>query len=75
MNLLKNFSKHSSSNTEIVIKECGGLDAILTCMKDFDIAVRESALQAISSIIRQDANIAPHIVNSGNIIKTNLCIY
>lgn len=66
MNLIKNFSKYSSSNAEIVVKECGGLNAILTCMKDFDITVRESALQAISSIIRQDANIAQHIVNSGN---------
>lgn len=66
MNLIKNFSKYSLSNVEIVVKECGGLNAILTCMKDFDIIVRESALQAISSIIRQDANIAQHIVNSGN---------
>lgn len=65
MNLVRNFSKHSSSNSEIIVKECGGLDAILTCMKDFDITVREAALQAISSIIRQDANIAQFVVNSG----------
>ncbi|VVC36511.1 Armadillo-type fold,Armadillo,Armadillo-like helical [Cinara cedri] len=65
MSLIKNISKHFSSNTLSLIKEYGGLDAISICLKDFDVNVRESALLAITSITRQDVNIATFIVNSG----------
>jgi len=65
MHFIKNLSKYSPSYTEIIVKECGGLDAILMCIKDLDVNVRESALQAINSIARQDATITHYIVNSG----------
>lgn len=66
MNLIKNLCKYSSASSEIVIKECEGIDAILTCMKDFDTLVREAAMQAITSIARQDANISQLFVSSGS---------
>lgn len=65
MSLVKNLSKYSTASAEIVVKDCGGIDAVLTCMKDFDACVRESALQAIGSISRQEAHLAQIIVNSG----------
>lgn len=72
MNLVKNLSKHPSVSVEILVKDCGGIDAILTCIKDFDPMVRESALQAISSIARQDANISKFIATSGKVF-VHLC--
>lgn len=69
MNLIKNISKHSSSNIQSLIKDYGGIDAISICLKDFDTNVRESALLAVSSIARQDANLSTFIVNSGNLLK------
>lgn len=65
MNLVRNLSKHSPTNSEITIKECGGMEAILICLKDFDLFVREAALQTISTIARQDASLSLFIVNSG----------
>lgn len=65
MNLIKNLSKHSTVNADIVVNDCGGIDAVLTCMKDFDAFVRETALQAIASIARRGAHLAQIIVNSG----------
>jgi len=65
MNLVKNLSKYSSASTEIVIKECGGIDAILLCLKDFDSFVREAAMQAIACITRLDLKLSQLIVNYG----------
>lgn len=65
MNLVKNLCKYSSESTEIVVKECGGIDAILICMKDFDSFVREAAMQAITCITRLDVKISQLIVNYG----------
>jgi len=65
MLFVKNLSKYSPTYTETIIKECGGIDAIFICMKDFDMSVRESALQAINSIARQDTNTLLYIVSSG----------
>jgi len=65
MHFIRNLSKYSPAYTEMIIKECGGIDAIFICMKDFDMNVRESALQAINSIVRQDVNISLYIVSSG----------
>lgn len=69
MNLIKNLCKYSSASSEIVIKECEGIDAILTCMKDFDVLVREAAMQVIISIARQDINILQLFATSGIITK------
>lgn len=69
MNLVRNLSKHTSVSLEIIVKECRGLDAILSCIKDFDPMVRESALQAIGSIARQDARISQFIATSGIHLK------
>jgi len=69
MNLVRNLSKHTSVSLEIIVKECGGLDAILSCIKDFDPMVRESALQAIGSIARQDASISQFVATSGINLK------
>lgn len=68
MHLARNLSKHSTTITEMTIKECGGMDAILKCINDFDVMVRESALQAIGSVVRQDASLSHFIVTSGTII-------
>lgn len=64
MNLIRNISKHLSCS-EIIVKECDGIHAILTCMKDLDVMVREVALQAISSIAGQDPSISQLIIKSG----------
>jgi len=65
MNLVKNLSKYSPAITEIVIKECGGIDAIFTCMKEFDSFVREAAMQAITCITRLDVKLSQLIVDYG----------
>ncbi|KAL5238775.1 hypothetical protein ACI65C_006185 [Semiaphis heraclei] len=65
MNLIRNLSKHFSSCSEMIVAGCDGIHAILTCMKDLDVSVREVALQAISSIAGQDPSISLHIVSSG----------
>ncbi|KAF0753290.1 sperm-associated antigen 6-like [Aphis craccivora] len=64
MNLIRNISKHLSCS-EMIVKECDGIHAILTCMKDLDVMVREVALQAISSIAGQDPSISQLIIKSG----------
>lgn len=73
MNLIKNLCKYSSVSSEIVIKECEGIDAILTGMNDFDVLVREAAMQVITSIARQDVNVLQLIATSG--INTNYLLY
>lgn len=65
MHFVRSLSKYSAMYIETIIKECGGIDAIFICMKDFDMNVRESALQAINAIARQGANISLYIVSSG----------
>lgn len=65
MHFVKNVCKYSPAYTESVIKECGGIDAIFICLKDLDVNVRESALQTISAIARQDSTILLHIVTDG----------
>jgi len=59
----------------MILSGCDGIHAILTCMKDSDILVREVALQAISSIAGQDPSISVLIISSGknlNSFKTNI---
>ncbi|XP_027841252.1 sperm-associated antigen 6-like [Aphis gossypii] len=74
MNLVKNLCKYSSESTEIVVKECGGIDAILICMKDFDSFVREAAMQAITCITRLDVKISQLIVNYGVLPQIVQCL-
>ncbi|XP_008185594.1 sperm-associated antigen 6-like isoform X2 [Acyrthosiphon pisum] len=65
MKLIRNLSKHLSSCSEMILSGCDGIHAILTCMKDSDVLVREVALQAISSIAGQDPSISVLIISSG----------
>jgi hypothetical protein len=65
MHLIKSLSKYSAINSKIVLKECGGINALLTCMKDFDVYVREGAMQAITSIARHDASLSQFLIDSG----------
>jgi len=52
----------------MMVNECDGIHAILTCMNDLDVLVREVALQAISSVAGQDVNITQLIMSSGTCI-------
>lgn len=72
MLLARNLCKHSTAIIEIAIKDCEGMDAVLKCINDFDVMVRESALQAIGSIARQDASLSQFIVTSGTITQNGL---
>lgn len=65
MHLIKSLSKYSATSSKTVIKDCGGIDALLMCIKDFDVYVREGALQAITSIARQDASLSQFLISSG----------
>lgn len=60
--------KWPSGNSESLIKECGGMNAIKVCINDFDALVREAALQALGTIARLDACFSQHIVNFGIIL-------
>jgi len=53
----------------MIVSGCDGIHAILTCMKDLDVLIREVALQAISSIAGQDPNISLLIINSGKYLN------
>lgn len=65
MNLIKNLCKYSSASSEIIIKECKGIDAVLTCMKDLDALVIEGAMRVITYIARQDMKLLQLFVSSG----------
>ncbi|CAI6359268.1 unnamed protein product [Macrosiphum euphorbiae] len=69
MKLIRNLSKHLSSCSEMILSGCDGIHAILICMKDSDILVREVALQAISSIAGQDPSISVLIISSGILLQ------
>lgn len=68
MHLIINLSKHSSDISEAVLKTHGGIFAILTCVMDVDLCVKEIAFRAINSIACHNANILQLIVNSGKYI-------
>lgn len=70
MNLVTHMNKYSSVNSEILMKDCGGMNAILKCVNDSDVSVKESALQVIGSIARRDPNLSQLIVSCGNYYKT-----
>jgi len=53
----------------MILSGCDGIHAILTCMRDSDVLVREVALQAISSIAGQDPSISVLIISSGKNLK------
>jgi len=53
----------------MIVAGCDGIHAILKCMEDLDVSVREVALQAISSIAGQDPRISLHIVSSGRYLN------
>lgn len=61
MSLIKNLGKHSSTSSNL--RE--GIHAILTCIKESDVHIKEVALQAIISFLRQDSNLSQIVVNSG----------
>lgn len=61
MNLIKNLSKHASTSFELN----EGIYAILTCIKESDVFIKEVALQAIISFIRQDSNLPRIVANYG----------
>jgi hypothetical protein len=55
----------------MIVSDCDGIHAILTCMKDLDVTVREVTLQAISYIAGQDPSTAQLIIKSGRYIYIN----
>jgi len=67
MNLIRNLSKYTPASSEIVVIECKGIFAILACLKDVDPLVSEVALQTVNSVVRDNANFSPLMVDSGKI--------
>lgn len=65
MNLIKNICKYSQANSKVVIKECEGIGAVLTCLKDFDALVIEGAMQVITYIACQDMDLFQLFIDSG----------
>lgn len=64
MHLIVNLSKHSSEMSETVVKKHGGIFAILTCLMDVDLLVKEVAFRTINSIACHNTNFSQLIVNS-----------
>ncbi|XP_050528700.1 sperm-associated antigen 6-like [Daktulosphaira vitifoliae] len=74
MDFIKNICKHSSSIAIPVITKYGGVSAIMICMDDFDLLVRESALQAISSVARHGPEPVVMLVNAGVLSHITICL-
>lgn len=69
MHLIINLSKHSSEMSEAVVKKHGGICAILTCLMDVNLFVREVTFRTISTIACHNANFSQVIVNSSKYMK------
>lgn len=52
--VLRAVSKHSPQLSQAVVG-CGGVDALVTCLEQFDSAVKEGAAWALGCIARHDA--------------------
>lgn len=52
--VLRAVSKHSPQLSQAVV-DCGGVDALVTCLEQFDSGVKEGAAWALGCIARHDA--------------------
>lgn len=52
--VLRAVSKHSPQLSQAVVG-CGGVDALVTCLEQFDSGVKEGAAWALGCIARHDA--------------------
>lgn len=71
MSLIRNISKYALTSNQIIIKECEGINVILTHTTHVD--VKAIALQAASFIARQDAQASKLIIHSGMCIIKKTC--
>lgn len=55
--MLRSIAKHNQKLARNVV-DSGALDSLVTCLEEFDPAVKESACQALASIAKHDVELA-----------------
>ena len=68
MMLIKSVSRQSEGLSKQVV-ESGGLEAIVTCLEDFDPGVKESAAFAVAAISSHTANLAQGCALAGQTLS------
>lgn len=71
--MLRAVAKHSPGLADSVVKS-GALEALTTCLEEFDPSVKESAAWALSYIAKHNDSLAHAVVESGAVPLLVLCI-
>ena len=72
--VFKSVARHSSELAKAVVETPGALDALVTCLSDFDPSVKEASAWALGYIARHNAELAQHVVDNGAIPHLVLCL-
>lgn len=70
---LKAMAKHSPETATLIV-ECGGLSALLICLEEKDVLMKEAACCGIGSIVRQSSELAMSAVSQGAATLLVLCL-
>nr|CAH7723586.1 unnamed protein product [Callosobruchus chinensis] len=70
---LRSICKHSDRNTLAVIN-AGGLQAMINCLEDFEVTVKEAAAWGIGYIARHNRALAKACVDAGAVPLLMLCL-
>ncbi|ORY45333.1 ARM repeat-containing protein [Rhizoclosmatium globosum] len=71
--VLRAVSKHSPELAQSVV-DSGALNALVTCLEEFDPGVKESAAWALGYIARHNGDLAQAVVDAGAIPLLVLCV-
>lgn len=71
--VLRSISKHSQKLAQAVV-DCGALDALVSCLEEFDPSVKEAAAWAIGYISQHHVELAQAVVNTNAVGLLVLCI-
>ncbi len=66
-------AKHSPDLAQSVV-ESGALNALVSCLEEFDPGVKESAAWALGYIARHNADLSQAVVDAGAIPLLVLCV-
>lgn len=70
---LKAMAKHSPETANLIV-DCGGLSALLICLEEKDVLMKEAACCGIGSIVRQSSELAMDAVSQGAATLLVLCL-
>ncbi|KAJ4925443.1 hypothetical protein JOQ06_018174 [Pogonophryne albipinna] len=71
--VLRAVAKHTPELAQAVLA-CGGVDALVLCLEEFDPGVKEAAAWALNYICRHDAQLSQSVVDAGAVPLLVLCL-